>query len=1694
MRLPCPRCLSTLITAGTKAWCPQCGHKTSTFLEHPWIQPNRTDPYHCQDPECMNEHINPDGTDVVCAMCNGLTAHRPCDVCGGDPQAPIRAEEYVPVEVEQTKQREAATDQLCSKCGELLIEAAFGIGICANGHQERIYDVRTAGFEDDLNENDEWMTGQCAAWAIAHQQLHPDLRFGMHYEKMDDWDSEKEAEENGEEWDGTPAYEIQHVFTHDDNFAYDASGKHPMPYQGWDAQVFDLTEDDVRDSGMFESGYAPEHEWLKKNDPRTAAQDVRTVNFGTLYASCPQELFPDNQDERISSLTRKKMLENKALTEERFGPDASNVVHELPNGWTVRKLNTYGDALYEGELMHNCFSPFQLEPENHHGVWNQHPDAMFLHPTTGQMVSHSQINWNWGVPDEHGYQFDGTEYAGMPVSSNDDGSIKLDFDTSLALPDNVYSLRDPDNVPHVTVDSNSTLGRHNSWPKPEYMEMLHQWDELEAGDDIHAQEYDDEYDYRTAALPPWNGFTGNVTYHVTTPEAAQELLRYGYSLDVPYERNYGWAERGLYMWPDIESARSWAGNPQYRPGGHVVIMAIDLDCAKTELYHDDYGKVENSYSESLMTSEDIPASCFSIVEEWTDGVRTAARGDEGYCRNCGHKLYMGGTPGLTGTVQCGVCGLHQVATMPMLQEKNREWHQWKEDDQMFEPTGQMTTDKLYCPDCGTKVNFGSTYASCPGCNQGMIPRSTLVEKQTKTANVMWHIAPTEERARIQTHGLQPSNPKVMNPWVGDQPAGVYLMSAPWIRAELQDHPEFQRPMDMWKVDASDLPLEEVHDGLTFPSMVHPDVIGPERLELVQPFESTGDAEYAWQKKDRWEYEDEMDDWLLNQPKQSAKVSEYNRDYGWGRDIYQQRQAASPQQPIAYYHVAPQSARESIMQHGLRGGEHPSPWGNRDEYLRTAPYSHPGAPMENYLFSDLGHAQDYRDSLASWGTRDALPYDIWQVDPQGLNVEDDPENYDAYETERTMQHDGQDVWGQDEEGNDLDYEYPQWMDYNREKGNVYPYRHVVREPIGPERLILLNNERLGAAPQVYYYHVAPRSARESIAQHGLDFGRRVEPDWRDWYEEEMRNKAPQGNYLWADPSEARDMWEHTPDHDIYQVDAKGLDIEPDPFREHSDFSGYDHAYIVRQPIPTHRLQIIDPTSLPRWGEPRVKSVQSQCVQPQCVQPITPPTASPSHTRVYSDTADVNYLTSQGWLADQSCPHCYASECYIDPYDSKKAFCADCGFEWPHNVQQPVDVSYKELDALGPRTVRQGTYKPSWLQQALGNSNSNGKGNGKNAEDLLGVPMERCDRQSMHRSIILPKRGFSSRSPNGTAGGDSLRESAMTRNQKLQAMKNHDRRYGPGDSTVEYKYPDGWSIHALHDYGAMFREGELMHNCFSHEYSDMPHELWDEHPKTQFELTKDRSYTYYPDAMTMNAEDFAEPLSRTLYSLRDPDGISRLSIDFEPPGGDEFNVAYGAHNSDPKPEYLARLREWAKNDPQLAQEGWDKTWDPKNFYPNQKVGGWGEADEISSDDIDEIAGRVRGMKGEVNPPRYLYHASDAVPDDIEEYGLVSGYGDLQVRNQGHGYDPAIGTWSMPGVYAVDNYRDLGPWADYDSMIYRIDTADLPHEIVPDYNAKGAWRIKGDIHPQHIENLGAAENLDWRKDAPMEALKKMTMAYDP
>lgn len=109
---------------------------------------------------------------------------------------------------------------------------------------------------------------------------------------------------------------------------------------------------------------------------------------------------------------RKKRLRDWELQN---GPDSSELVWELPDGWTIRRLVYIRDALREGHLMNHCLSgkdwPEEAkEPSNfvgHKAGWDllslrdpeNHPRVTFHLDHEGQIQDPHSLGYGRGLTD-----------------------------------------------------------------------------------------------------------------------------------------------------------------------------------------------------------------------------------------------------------------------------------------------------------------------------------------------------------------------------------------------------------------------------------------------------------------------------------------------------------------------------------------------------------------------------------------------------------------------------------------------------------------------------------------------------------------------------------------------------------------------------------------------------------------------------------------------------------------------------------------------------------------------------------------------------------------------------------------------------------------------------------------------------------------------------------------------------------------------------------------------------------------------------------------------------------------------------------------------------------------------------------------------------------------------------------------------
>lgn len=229
---------------------------------------------------------------------------------------------------------------------------------------------------------------------------------------------------------------------------------------------------------------------------------------------------------KLAGMTQTQKRKQWLKLQETYGADGSEPVHRFDNGWTVNRLTNYRDAVLEGESMGNCFSPYTMEPESHHVIWQEHPQGVWHNPyeeewrTSDQVTDDDRYYGNWG-------------YAGVPSPEN------LNFDYPI---DHMYSLRDPDGVPHLSSDDQVILGRHNiefEEANPEYQKM---WMEYEQAQNPEA--------YKRA----WGSASYSKVATMTLPQQQREWDELGpHTHEVMHEYPDGWTVRAARSDKDINA-------------------------------------------------------------------------------------------------------------------------------------------------------------------------------------------------------------------------------------------------------------------------------------------------------------------------------------------------------------------------------------------------------------------------------------------------------------------------------------------------------------------------------------------------------------------------------------------------------------------------------------------------------------------------------------------------------------------------------------------------------------------------------------------------------------------------------------------------------------------------------------------------------------------------------------------------------------------------------------------------------------------------------------------------------------------------------------------------------------------------------------------------------------------------------------
>lgn len=133
-------------------------------------------------------------------------------------------------------------------------------------------------------------------------------------------------------------------------------------------------------------------------------------------------------------------------------PDKSTTIHDFGDGWTIKHLQTVGDARYEGSLMKNCINKIGKNP-----CWTCNAEDYSNDEWKGRCTEcEGEDSAHCGVCDGSGKCNDcgGSGYhpdgASVPIGH----SLMNENEEHPWVDDDyhgrIYSLRDPDNIPHVS--------------------------------------------------------------------------------------------------------------------------------------------------------------------------------------------------------------------------------------------------------------------------------------------------------------------------------------------------------------------------------------------------------------------------------------------------------------------------------------------------------------------------------------------------------------------------------------------------------------------------------------------------------------------------------------------------------------------------------------------------------------------------------------------------------------------------------------------------------------------------------------------------------------------------------------------------------------------------------------------------------------------------------------------------------------------------------------------------------------------------------------------------------------------------------------------------------------------------------------------------------------------------------------------
>ena len=161
--------------------------------------------------------------------------------------------------------------------------------------------------------------------------------------------------------------------------------------------------------------------------------------------------------------------------------------------------------------------------------------------------------------------------------------------------------------------------------------------------------------------------------------------------------------------------------------------------------------------------------------------------------------------------------------------------------------GENADDPMYCPNCGSDENHNKEIAMYSQ------PRSDVYDTLNPAElpeGGLWHMAPTEDRARIHQHGLIPSHPKTSPKWqnifgIEQQQEGVYGVPGEEQARAWGDPSD----SDLWHIPAENIKemrRDPLVDAFSVPHRVNPQLHTP------------AETHWNWQEKKIPDFEERLE--------------------------------------------------------------------------------------------------------------------------------------------------------------------------------------------------------------------------------------------------------------------------------------------------------------------------------------------------------------------------------------------------------------------------------------------------------------------------------------------------------------------------------------------------------------------------------------------------------------------------------------------------------------------------------------------------------------------------------------------------------------------------------------------------------------------------------------------------------------------